>query len=259
MRNKKRIEKGNGFEKRHVVWAAYFLFDLAVVFCSYFVALWLRFDMRFSEIPMMYLSEYFRLSPLYAGVSAVLFMFFHLYNSLWRYAGYMEMVRMFAACAIGFVAHVLLMKLIGGEMPRSYYVFGAMIQLLLTVISRFSYRFVRMLQRKLVRMSNSGAMRRVMLIGGGEAGRMIINDIKTENELVFIGKPVQFDHERFLTDLEQLMLAAYENAPNIREMVMQVVDTYRPAGRTGSEEKGALYEAQMRKTAMQGSREDMAG
>ena len=45
------------------------------------------------------------------------------------------------------------------------------------------------------------------------------------------------------------MLAAYENAPDIRERVMQIVETYHPAGRAGSEDKGERYEAQMVKEA----------
>ena len=50
---------------------------------------------------------------------------------------------------------------------------------------------------------------------------------KTDNELIHIGSPVPFDIEVFLGQLNQLMEAAYKNQGNIRELVHDVVETYR--------------------------------
>lgn len=52
---------------------------------------------------------------------------------------------------------------------------------------------------------------------------------KTDNDLIHIGKPVQFDIEVFLSDLERLMEYAYKNSGNIRELVQEIVVTYHPA------------------------------
>ena len=42
------------------------------------------------------------------------------------------------------------------------------------------------------------------------------------------------------------MIAAYDGEEEqIRDLVSQVVPTYRPAGRHGSEEKGVAYEQQL--------------
>ena len=51
---------------------------------------------------------------------------------------------------------------------------------------------------------------------------------KTENELIFIGRPLEFDEDEFLQSLNNLMNAAYSNKPNIRELVGQIVPTYHP-------------------------------
>ena len=49
---------------------------------------------------------------------------------------------------------------------------------------------------------------------------------KTDNELIHIGKPIEFDHEKFLATLEPLMDAAYKNRSNIKEYLADLVSTY---------------------------------
>ena len=66
----------------------------------------------------------------------------------------------------------------------------------------------------------------------------------TPNQLIHIGCPIPFDVDEFVVKLKELMVACYENQDNIRELVEEIVTTYRPAGKHGSEEKGAAYEAQ---------------
>ncbi len=51
---------------------------------------------------------------------------------------------------------------------------------------------------------------------------------KTENELISIGKPIPFDVEKFLCQLEQLARASYNNDPEILEKVAEIVPTFHP-------------------------------
>ena len=53
---------------------------------------------------------------------------------------------------------------------------------------------------------------------------------KTKNDLIYIGKPVEFDTDRFLAGLQELMEAAYDNNRNIRKLVQEFVSTYQPGG-----------------------------
>lgn len=53
---------------------------------------------------------------------------------------------------------------------------------------------------------------------------------KTDNELIHIGKPVEFDVEEFLVQLDELAYASYENDENIVEMVKKLVPTFHPSG-----------------------------
>ncbi len=53
---------------------------------------------------------------------------------------------------------------------------------------------------------------------------------KTDNKLIYIGKPIPFDVEEFLKQLEELANASYENSPDIVEMVEKIVPTFHPVG-----------------------------
>ena len=52
---------------------------------------------------------------------------------------------------------------------------------------------------------------------------------KTENELIHIGKPIPFDTDEFLRQLERLAVVAYGNEPGIRRYVEEIVPTYHAA------------------------------
>ena len=54
---------------------------------------------------------------------------------------------------------------------------------------------------------------------------------KTSNERIHIGKPLSFDIDAFLGKVDELMEAAYKNKDDIREMVKEIVGTYKPAKR----------------------------
>ncbi|MFR3628338.1 MAG: polysaccharide biosynthesis protein [Lachnospiraceae bacterium] len=50
----------------------------------------------------------------------------------------------------------------------------------------------------------------------------------TPNKLIHIGKPIEFDMERFEGQLEELYVTANEDGDGIREDVMRIVGTYHP-------------------------------
>ena len=53
---------------------------------------------------------------------------------------------------------------------------------------------------------------------------------ETDNKLIHIGKPIEFDKENFFNNLEKLKEEAYSETGNIREYLKKVVDTYHPDG-----------------------------
>ena len=50
----------------------------------------------------------------------------------------------------------------------------------------------------------------------------------TTNDLIFIGKPIELDDEKFLNQLDQLIHIAYQNRNTIKAEIEKVCDTYHP-------------------------------
>ena len=155
------------------------LYDLIVVTGSYFLALWLRFDCQFSEIPLHFLTPWLRFSPVYAVVCIVVFWKMRLYQSVWKFVSFVELERITVASGILTVFHTVFITIFFRRMPITYYVIGAIIQFLLVSFARFSYRFL-LLERK--KETNNATRSRVMLIGAGEAGQMLLRDLHTSDD-----------------------------------------------------------------------------
>jgi len=69
---------------------------------------------------------------------------------------------------------------------------------------------------------------------------------KTNNNLINIGRPIPFDEDTFIKRLPALFDAAYtDDEKHIRDTIASYVDTYKPAGRHGTEKKTQAYEKQM--------------
>ena len=155
------------------------LFDYAAMCLSYFLALWIRYDCQFSNIPMMYRNAWRMFVPAYAMVGLVIFILFRLYNSVWRFASFTELIRVFLASSVASALHAWGITVLIYRMPMSYYLAGALIQFILVAGIRFSYRFILLLHPKGLRR----AEKRVMLIGAGSAGQIVLRDLQRMDDL----------------------------------------------------------------------------
>ena len=71
---------------------------------------------------------------------------------------------------------------------------------------------------------------------------------KTDNELIHIGKPIPFDTEQFLRDLEELAKASYENSGDIVKLVERIVPTFHPVGKNPTGEERPLPKKTQKET-----------
>ena len=177
----------NTSKKRHIehwkVVAFYLIiYDIIAVNFSYFFGLWLRFDLRFSNIPQTYLNSYLRFAPFYTVFVLVVFYALHLYKSLWRFASFSELNRIFASSVITTVFHTVCITLFIKRMPISYYVIGAAMQLALVTAIRFAYRYITLERTR--RERNVSAVHNVMVIGAGAAGQVILKELKSSTEVM---------------------------------------------------------------------------
>ena len=154
------------------------LYDAVAVSAAYFFALWFRFDCRFSEIPEHYLFTWLKFAPIYALISIAVLWCFRLYHRIWKYASYTEAKQILRVSGVLACVHTVLITLFFARMPISYYAIGAVIQVVLITAVRFAYRFVSLEWSKNARASHAAAFSRVMLIGAGQAGQMILRDLQ---------------------------------------------------------------------------------
>lgn len=157
------------------------IYDIFAVNFSYFLGLWLRFDLRYSNIPKNYLHAFLKFAPIYTIAVLVIFYFLRLYNSLWRFASFNELNRILAASVITTVIQVLGITVIFERMPISYYIVGAAGQFGLTTAVRFAYRYISMERTR--REQSARTKYNVMVIGAGAAGQTILRELRNSTEV----------------------------------------------------------------------------
>ena len=157
------------------------LYDLMVVWVAGVLALLLRFDLSFSKIPDNFLENMQAVLLINMFATVIIFTLNRLYTSLWAYAGVVEMQRIILAVFETTIVEVFIsmIKEKNGEgyfLPRTYHFLYFFILLLLSAGIRFLYRTVRMQITSRVNSANVQTSR-VMLIGAGETGHMVIRDV----------------------------------------------------------------------------------
>ena len=170
MSNKKRFK----IEHWHVIALLLLVYDAIAVNFAYFLALWFRFDCRFSAIPDQYLEPFLHFAPIYTAFCLAAFLLLKLYNSLWRYASYRELTRTVGSSLITSVFHIVFITLLYKRMPISYYILGMLFQFAFVLGIRFSYRLMLLLKNNA---KKDDSLKKVMIIGAGSAGQMILRDL----------------------------------------------------------------------------------
>ena len=169
-------------EHWHKVAALLMLYDAFVVNFAYFLALLLRHEMNYAAIDVEYIETWSRFSPIYTVFCIVLFCALRLYQSLWRFASYYELAWITIANGITSAFHLTMVWLFYDRMPISYYVMGTFFQYLFMLGIRFAYRFYLMEQKPRDRTMAKEAPR-ILLVGAGNAGQMILRDLHKAKEI----------------------------------------------------------------------------
>ena len=155
--------------------------DAFIVAGSYFMALLVRHEFSYSAIPEYYLDDYWKLIWVYIVITILVFYIFRLYQSIWRFASVMELVRLIMAWIVIEILVVVIYLITKIRMPYSFWIMGASIAFIGTAGIRFGYRFVLAVAR--IRRNSSEDQTRVLIIGAGEAGRAIIHELVMSDHL----------------------------------------------------------------------------
>ena len=145
-------------------------------------ALLVRFDFSFAQIPQEYLDHFLRILPLQVLLTLAVFWLMHMYHFVWRSVSAHDVVRMVPPVILADLSVLLLRMISGNPMPRSVTVIELMCQILLLIGSRCSLRLFSALSQGMLQRSGNYS-ERIMLIGAGEAGRMLAREYLTSSNV----------------------------------------------------------------------------
>jgi FlaA1/EpsC-like NDP-sugar epimerase len=113
----------------------------------------------------------------------LVFHLLRLYNSVWRYASDTEMVNNGIAAIICTIGQAVMCCIMGLKFPVSFPFFYGFFLLIFTCGMRFSYRILRVLQKRRIDHASGRPRLNCMVIGGGAAGNSIIKEIEVSSYL----------------------------------------------------------------------------
>ena len=155
--------------------------DMLTIFTSYAMALMLRFEFSFSAIDQKYVDCFVDSIVIWGLATLVVFFVCRMYHSIWSLASTRDVLTIMKAYLLLIPVYVLVVQVLQMDMPRSYYVMGYIINFCLTTGMRFSYRLLLLQAQTMKR--GTKQEERVMIIGAGAAGQMLIKEMQNASKL----------------------------------------------------------------------------
>ena len=148
-------------------------FHLGLIALSAYVSLLVRFD---GDVPDVYWYAWVQALPLLMIMRGASFGFLRLYQGLWRYTGIWDLRDIVVAVASSSVCFYLVAHWGFGwtSYPRSVVLIVSVFLIVLTSGVRLTRRFINELQ-------SGETIRNVIIYGAGDAGEMLVRDIRTNS------------------------------------------------------------------------------
>ena len=157
--------------------------DAVLLNLAFWLALMIRFEgsgVIISRHAFEYVEIYKNTAIFVTGTKLFIFYIFKMYTSLWRYASIEELFQVVLAVIVETMATVTILTAFQITIPRSIYIIAALIEISLIGGVRFAYRFLRRVKRPKYRSRNG--KKNILVIGGGEAGSLLIKEYKSNPE-----------------------------------------------------------------------------
>ena len=146
--------------------------DIIILNISFILSILVRFEFEF---PIEYFHLYMSHILVFLLVKLLVFKYFKLYSSLWRYASIDELIKVAMAVASANALFLSYSVIKGAMFPRSIYVLLTIFDMALVGGVRFSYRVTR----KVIKESrHSKDEKRIMIVGAGSSGVMVLKEMR---------------------------------------------------------------------------------
>lgn len=162
------------------------LVDMILINISIIFAYLLRFG---GEFHSGYFAIYRNMAIAVTGIKIIIFYYFGLYKSLWKYASINELLSIVVSTAMGnmaVLAYTYLTQVPNFQdatlpVPRAIYVIAWLLDIMFIGGIRFAYRIFRHWNVKEIWQSSH--KKRALIIGAGDAGAMVIREMYNHEEL----------------------------------------------------------------------------
>ena len=158
-------------------------YDMAMVWICACLALGLRFDLSLSSVPIECAREVWKYGLLQMAVVSLVFYAGHLYAIMWGVSGVREMMQVLLACLVAALAQSVGILLFDARMPRSYYVLWFVLMAGSAMIGRVSFQVLQKITDRINRFLEKSIPPRVMIIGAGKAGILILKEMKASEKV----------------------------------------------------------------------------
>ena len=166
-----------GFDRSVVM-----LGDIVVINFCLAAALLLRFDLRMSQVPILYINNMLIFASVYSFTAVVIYYLARMYHYIWSHISFRELPKIVAAELIVLLLNVVLSLFLDYRLPLAVYFIGGCFILFFDTSMRYSYRFwiqsITMLNHHMGKTQT-----KTMVVGAGEAGRIIIKELLDSEHL----------------------------------------------------------------------------
>lgn len=159
-----------------------FIHLINVIIANY-LAFTLRFEVMLSPA---YVKQFKFYLPILLAIRLGFFLYFRLYKDLWRYSSVDDLTKLIKSVSLGSVVFFVVVRYLFNDTnyPRSVYILDWMLLLLLAGGLRLTIRVFK----EHLHSERSG--KRVILIGAGDAGEMIVRDMRNNPKYAY--EPIGF-------------------------------------------------------------------
>lgn len=220
------------------------LADILIIHAVSIFIMMIPFEFRYFSIEKRYLDTLFLDMPIYTICTLIIFWFFRLYKSLWRYASVQEIWYIIFATITSTIVHYFDIKIRGQFLPRGYWVLSPIFLSICLIVERFTYRGVRYLNERRRMLRQRGYIKRTMIIGAGEAGRMMLKEMihssHLNNKVIcmiddnetkigkylqgvpIVGNQASIPENVKIYDVDEIIVAIPSAAPQQKKKILQI-------------------------------------
>ncbi len=158
------------------------LLDIFAIVACNGLALFIRFDFVFSKIDRTYLDGFWYSILVQAVVVVVVFSIARLYRLILSTVGIRDAITIFLCTTLASIISMVICEATGIAIPKSVVLIAYMLEVICFEVERCSVRMASVILRERSQSAKTGE--RLMLIGAGAAGMMVLREMLTQSSRI---------------------------------------------------------------------------